>query len=184
MASSIRRNLFLCVFLFAILLVAGAPALEAQDDDLSGSWLMDMSADVPEAVEPCIYSGDCEMSQDGNQLTGTVDLMLVSGPEDCPAEMTAALGGNVDGDDVSGTLSGADGEADFTGSRANSFVGTFQATEGAFAGSDGEWVAVRPLVHVTEIPTLAGAGLTLLVLALLGAGGWVLRSRRSEQSLA
>jgi hypothetical protein len=159
-------------------LLAAAPSLQAQD--LSGSWLMDMSADVPEAVEPCIYSGDCEMSQDGSQLTGTVDLMLVSGPENCPAEMTAALGGIVDDDDVSGTLSGADGEADFTGSRANSFVGTFQATEGAFAGSDGEWVAVRPLVHVTEIPSLTGAGLTLLVLALLAGGAWVLRGRREE----
>lgn len=159
-------------------LLAAAPSLQAQD--LSGSWLMNMSADVPEAAEPCIYNGDCEMSQDGSQLTGTVDLVLVSGPEDCPAEMTAALGGNVDGDDVFGTLSGADGQADFAGSRANSFVGTFQATEGPFAGSEGEWVAVRPLVHVTEIPTLTGAGLTLLVLALLAGGAWVLRGRREE----
>lgn len=168
--------------LAAAALLVAAPALHAQD--LSGSWLMDMSADVPEAAEPCLYSGDCEMSQDGNQLTGTVDLMLVSGPEDCPAEMTAALAGSVDGDDVFGTLSGADGQADFAGSRANSFVGSFQATEGPFAGSSGEWVAVRPLVHVTEIPTLTGAGLTLLVLALLAGGAWVLRGRRDESSPA
>lgn len=160
----------------AAVLLAAAPALQAQD--LSGSWLMDMNGNLPEVGEPCLYSGECVMSQVGNDLTGTVDLSLVSGPADCAAEMTAAIDGVVDGDDVFGTLSGQAGEATFTGSRANSFIGDFAATEGPFAGSSGDWLAVRP--SVTEIPALGGAGLTLLVLALLAGGAWVLRGRRDE----
>lgn len=164
--------------LFAIALLAAAPALHAQD--LSGEWLMDTNANIPDEAEPCVYSGACLMEHTGNDLTGTVDLSLVSGPADCPAEMTAALFGVVDGDDVFGTLEGPAGEATFEGSRANSFVGSFVATEGDFTASTGDWLAVRPLVHVTEIPTLSGAGLTLLVLALLAGGAWVLRGRRDE----
>lgn len=163
--------------LIAAALVAAAPSLHAQD--LSGSWLMDTDANLPEDGGTCVYSGACEMLQTGNDLTGTVDLSLVSGPADCPAEMTAALDGVVDGDDVFGTLSGQAGEAAFEGSRANSFVGGFNATEGPFAGSTGDWLAVRP-ASVLEIPTLSGVGLTLLVLALLAGGAWVLRGRRDE----
>lgn len=164
--------------LLAVALLAAAPALHAQD--LSGSWLMDTNANIPDEAEPCVYSGACVMSQTGSDLTGTVDLSLVSGPPDCAAEMTAAIDGVVDGDDVFGTLSGQAGEATFEGSRSNSFVGSFSATEGPFAGGTGDWLAVRPSVHVTEIPTLTGAGLTLLVLALLAGGAWVLRGRRDE----
>ena len=167
--------------LVAVALLAAAPALHAQD--LSGSWLMDTNANIPEEAEPCVYSGSCVMEQTGNDLTGTVDLSLVSGPADCPAEMTAALDGVVDGDDVFGSLSGPEGEVTVDGSRANSFVGGFAATEGPFAGGTGDWLAVRP-ASVLEIPTLSGAGLTLLVLALLAGGAWVLRSRRDESSPA
>ena len=163
------------LLLVAAGLVAAAQPLAAQD--LSGGWNMQTNAGLPEVNEPCVYAGDCQMQQDGNAVTGTVDLVLVSGPVDCPPEMTATLDGSRDGDDVFGTLSSpVFGEASFAGSPTNSFAGTFEAVEGPFAGSDGDWLAVRP--SVLEIPTLTALGLILLVSALLAAGGWVLRAER------
>ena len=167
------RRTFLPVVVVGILAVA--PPVSAQDD-LSGSWRMGTDAGLPDEAEPCVYAGDCQMQQNGSDLTGTVDLALVSGPEDCPLEMTASLDGTVAGDDVSGTLSGAAGVASFAGSRTNSFAGTFSASSGPFAGGSGAWLAVRP--SVLAIPTLTGTGLTLLVLALLAGGAWLLRSER------
>lgn len=167
-----RPILFLLVL--APTLVAFPPQVSAQD--LSGSWNMDTTAELPEETSPCIYSGDCQMQQDGSSLTGTVVLGLVSGPADCPPEMTATIDGTVEGDSVFGTLLGGPlGTADFQGSRSNSFSGTFVASPvGPFAGGDGSWLAVRP--SVLEIPTAGATGLILLVLMLLAGGTWLLRS--------
>ena len=162
------------VLLAAALVVIVAPTLGAQD--ISGSWLMETTVNLPDSTEPCVYGGDCEMTQVGDQLSGTVDLALVSGPAECPPEMTASLDGQVEGDAVFGTLEGPQGQAGFQGSRANSFIGSFLAEDGDFEGSEGEWLAVRP--SVLDIPTLSAAGFILLVLALLAAGAWVFRTRQ------
>lgn len=164
----------LILILIAVGLVAVASPLAAQD--LSGSWTMETDADLSEEEEPCVYSGDCQMQQDGSSLSGTVDLGLVSGPESCPPEMTATLEGTVEGDSVFGTLLGGPlGTASFQGSRSNSFTGTFLASpEGPFAGGEGSWLALRP--SVLEIPTLSSLGLTALVLMLLAGGASILRA--------
>lgn len=167
-----RPNLIL--ILVAAGLVAMASPLAAQD--LSGSWDMETTAQLPEEASPCVYSGDCQMQQDGSSLIGTVVLGLVSGPADCPGEMTADIDGIVDGDSVFGTLNGGQlGTADFNGSRSNSFEGTFLTSEGPFAGGTGTWLAVRPSVSVLEIPTLSSLALITLVLMLLASGAWILR---------
>jgi len=170
--------------------LAAAPSLRGQgEQDLSGAWQMEMSALLPPdeeqpqlavaqpqlAPSDCVYAGDCQMDQDGSDLSGTVDLTLVDGPEECPPEMTAALDGTVAGDAVAGTLSGQQGLAEFQGSEGNSFSGTFEGLEGPFAGSTGEWLAERSIL---AIPALTGTGLTLLVLALLAGGGWMLHRER------
>ena len=173
--------------LAAAALVAASPLHAQPAQDLSGAWQMDMAADLPAEELPelrvaqpleaadCVYAGDCQMQQSGNDLTGTVELTLVSGPEDCPPEMTATLDGNVDGSEVFGTLKGPQGTAGFSGAEDNSFSGTFEATEGPFAGSTGEWLAERSIL---AIPALTGTGLTVLLLALLAAGAWMLRRER------
>ncbi len=172
MKPEFRPILFLV--LLTASLVALAPQVSAQD--LSGAWNMDTTAELPEEASPCIYSGDCQMQQDGSSLSGTVVLGLVSGPADCPPEMTATIEGTVEGDSVFGTLLGGQlGTASFQGSRTNSFTGTFLTSpEGPFAGGDGTWLAVRP--SVLEIPTASATGLILLVLMLLAGGTWLLRS--------
>lgn len=166
----------LILLLFVTGLVAPAPPLAAQED-LSGSWAMETNAGLPEEQEPCIYAGDCQMQQNGSQVTGTVDLVLVSGPEGCPAEMTATVDGSRDGDEVFGTLSSpVFGQASFNGAPTNSWAGSFLVEEGDFAGGAGSWLAER--LSALEIPTLTALGLTLLVLALLAAGAWILRTDR------
>jgi hypothetical protein len=161
--------------LLAACLLAAAPALHAQV--LSGTWTMDTTVDLPQDGGTCVYAGDCRMHRDGDDLSGTVDLTLVSGPAECPKEMTAALDGIVEGDSVAGTLSGGElGMADFDGDEGNSLSGAFTATAGPFAGSSGTWSAQRQ--SVLAIPTLAGVGLAVLALALLAGGGWMLRRPR------
>lgn len=174
MKSDFRPIRFL--LLLTATLVALAPQLAAQD--LSGSWNMDTTANLPEEASPCIYSGDCEMQQTGSSLGGTVVLGLVSGPASCPPEMTATIEGTVDDDDVFGSLLGGQlGTASFEGTRSNSFAGTFVAGgDGPFADGSGSWLAVRP--SVLEIPTASVTGLILLVLMLLLGGTWLLRSER------
>jgi hypothetical protein len=163
-----------CLGLAAALLLV----LPAAAQDLSGAWDMETTALLPGAEEPCVFSGACEMQEAESELTGTVELMLISGPEGCPAEMLADLSGFVDGDEVGGVLMGGQlGEATFAGERTASFTGDFTAEDGPYAGSTGSWFAVRPPdLPVTAIPTATGLGLALLVLALLGAGLWVMRS--------
>lgn len=189
MTPSPRRRLYSLVAAATAVGLAAAPSLRAQGaQDLSGAWEMEMAAVLPpqeqqpqlsvaapQVAADCEYVGDCQMDQDGSDLTGTVDLTLVGGGEDCPPEMTATIDGVVQGDAVTGTLSGPQGAADFAGSEGNSFSGTFQAVEGPFAGSTGEWLAERSIL---AIPALTGTGLTLLVLAVLAAGAWMLRRER------
>ena len=185
------RPLLPLTLLAAVVLLA-VPSLRAQDaQDLSGAWDMDMSAHfppleeqpqlvagehAPQGAADCVYAGDCQMDQDGSDLSGTVDLTLVSGSEECPQEMTAILDGNVAGDAVAGTLSGPQGAATFDGSEDNSFSGTFAVTQGELAGTTGEWLAQRQSVLL--VPALTGTGLTVLALALLAGGAWVLRRER------
>jgi hypothetical protein len=165
----------LILLLFVAGLIALAPPLFAQD--LNGSWAMETNAGLPEENTPCVYSGDCQMQQTGGEVTGTVDLVLVSGPEGCPAEMTATVEGSLDGEEIFGTLfSPVFGQASVSGAPTNSWAGTFTVEQGDFTGSSGDWLAQR--LTVLEIPTLTALGLTLLVLALLLGGAWVLRTDR------
>lgn len=134
----------LIFILLTATLVALPPQVSAQD--LGGSWVLDVTAEIPEETSPCIYSGDSEIQQDGSSLTGTIVLALVSGPAACPPEVTGTIDGTVEGDSVFGTWDGGQlGTADFQGTASNgSLAGTFQANpEGPFAGTDGSWQAVR-----------------------------------------
>ena len=174
----------LVTLLLAAALMAVAPPLAAQD--VSGHWTMATTASLPvamepaglaAAVEPCIFDGDCEMQQDGGEVTGTVDLALISGPEGCPAEMTGTIDGSFDGPDIYGTLtSPVYGEASFQASPTASFEGNFDVTEGDYTGTTGSFIAERQ--SVLEIPTLTALGLSVLMLALLAGGAWMLRSAR------
>jgi hypothetical protein len=150
-----------------------APALGAQQD-LSGLWDMETNASLPgDEGPPCVFEGTCQMSQEGSSLQGTVVLTLISGPQSCPPEMTAGVGGLVEGNHVAGTVSGQLGEVDFSGDRTNPFLGEFEATAGPFAGSTGSWIAGRS--ELAAIPSAGAVGLALLVALLMGAGIWLLR---------
>jgi hypothetical protein len=136
---------------------------------------MQSSFQLPDGGGTCVFTGDCQLTQDGGSLAGTVHLSLLSGPGACPVAMSAALEGVVEGDFVSGTLSGQLGTATFTGQRGKSFSGDVAVEEGPFSGVTGAFLAERSIL---AIPALGGLGLVLLVVAVLGAGALILRRRR------
>lgn len=182
-------------------LVAGAPGTvaQAQQPDLTGTWNMDAEVNLPvdqpalqgEAAskgvvqEPdCIYQGRAQITDDGGQLSGQVDLVLVEGLEGCPMEMMATLSGGTQTGEavgsvlVSGTLDGGEafGMASFTGSISTNpgGSGTLSVSSGPFAGGSGGWM-VQLQQSVLEIPTVSAVGLLLLTVLILSAGTLVLR---------
>lgn len=175
----IRPSHFVLAVLAAALLSIAAPAVAQEPPgDLSGSWAMDTSANLPDDLSQCVFEGSCEMDQDGSSLTGRVFLRLVSGPSDCPPLMGADLAGSVQGDEVvmGAVMDAGFGEASFTGARTDSFAGEFAVTSGPFAGTTGTWAAERQAL--SEIPALGGAGLAVLALTLLASAVVFLRRRR------
>ncbi len=143
MKPDVRSVLFL--FSLTTILVVLAPQVSAQE--LSGRWIMDLTVELPEEATACIYSGNCQLQQDGSSLSGTLILALVSGPKECPPEVSGNIEGTVEGDSVFGSFIGGElGTASFQGSRSNdSYSGTFEASpDGPFAGTGGSWLAVPP----------------------------------------
>lgn len=183
-----NRTVSLTAALLLVSFVAAAPAATAQMEqlpDLTGTWNMDLEAFLGDANEPCVFEGVADIVDDGGTLSGQVDLVLVSGPDNCPPEMMADLSGGkqtgeaVDSVLVSGMLDGGDmfGTATFSGSISTNpgGQGTFTPTpEGPFAGGSGSWM-VQLQQSVLEIPTVSAVGLLLLTVMILAAGTLVLR---------
>ena len=183
-------------------LVAGAPGTvaQAQQPDLTGTWNMDAEVNLPVeqpalqdgaaskgvVQEPdCIYQGRAEITDNGGQLSGQVDLVLVEGLEDCPVEMmatlqdaTASTGEAMGSLMVSGVLDGGQmfGTASFSGSISTNpgGSGTLSVSSGPFAGGSGGWM-VQLQQSVLEIPTVSAVGLVLLTVLILASGTLVLR---------
>ncbi len=200
MKSSRLRLAIVAVALLATLPLA-AQAL------LSGNWTVHATAYLPEAQTPCEFEGTLQLAPDTEGWTGPITLHLLSGPEGCPAEMTAECSANLDGDSVGGTLTSAEfGMADFTGTLTGvaEMEGTlqgggqlprhgeaavtpddppqggFHTNTGQFEGVGGTWVAARQ--SVLEIPALTGTGAILLTLLLLAAASLLLVRRRHAAS--
>lgn len=173
----------------ALLLSAGAGAQTGVD--LTGRWTLSASATVGgDAIVVCDFEGEANVVQSQSQLSGDADLALVGGPtSDCPPEMSAVLDGTFANDSIQmGMLAGGLGTADFQGRIARSLVerprkegsgptlsGSFQVTSGTFVNATGSWSAMPRALRSIDIPTLTPAGLTLLVLILLGTGVLALR---------
>lgn len=182
--------------LAALLFAAGAGA--QTETDLTGPWTLNATANVAggvdglkgTAVVVCVFEGDASVVQSGDQISGDAELGLVDGPtSECPPEMSAALDGTVVNDSIQmGMLAGGLGTADFQGMLTPSLVerprkgeavgtlnGAFQVTSGSFTNTTGTWNASPAPASVLEVPALTPAGLTLLVLILLGAGIFLLQ---------
>lgn len=182
-----NRTVSLVAVVLLVSIVAAAPAANAQmqpPPDLTGTWNMDLEAFIGDANEPCVFEGVADIVDDGGSLTGRVDVVLVSGPDNCPPEMMADLtGGTQTGEAVgsvlvSGLLQGGEmfGEASFNGSISTNpgGSGTLSVSSGPFAGGSGNWM-VQLQQSVLEIPTVSAVGLLLLTVLILAAGTLVLR---------
>ncbi len=202
-----KRSLTPLLILAIVLAVAPAALAQAANPDIGGTWQITATVYMVEASEPCVYQGDVPLTQDGDTWNGPADLLLLSGPDGCPGELTGDLTGMLSPSEVvgvtniTGTINGADptGAATFSGSIGNPLpamakapaersglatkvfqgAGGLDVTQGDFNGSTGSWNASR-LQRLLEIPELTPLGLTLLVLLLLGAGAWVLRSQHGS----
>jgi hypothetical protein len=186
----------------------GAPAaLEAQILDLTGTWNLELEANLPGEEPPppelaagsselapkggvaapdCVYSGTVVASQSGADWTGPAELTLVSGEAGCPAEMIGDLTGTLS--EVGGTIfidgfiDGGDpaGNATFFGTISPNpgGSGTMTVNQGSFDGAGGSWAAVLQQ-SALEIPELTPAGLAVLTLLLLAGGAWLLGRQAS-----
>lgn len=189
-----------------ILVLVAAPLLAAAplaaQADLSGTWILQVTAFLPAGGTPCEYQGTLVLSSSGNSSwTGPTTLTFVSGPEGCPAEMTATCVADLAGDTVTGTLDGGKlfGMATFTGTLTGGNLirgsldpspsagkaalapklspdGTFNTQSGTFEGTGGNWLAARQ--SALEVPTLTETGLLLLTLLLLASASYFLMRRR------
>jgi hypothetical protein len=192
--------------IFFVCLAAPA-ALPAQILDLTGTWNLELEANLPEEEPPppelaagsaaaapkggvpgpdCVYAGTVVASQDGADWTGPAELTLVSGEAGCPAEMIGDLTGTLS--EVGGTIfidgfiDGGDpaGNATFFGTISPNPGGSGSMTvnQGSFDGASGAWLA--ELLHSPEeIPELTPAGLAVLTLLLLAGGAWLLGRQAS-----
>ncbi len=156
-------------------LAATAPAADAVS--LTGTWTMHVEFSLPDDGGVCTFEGVCTMTQDGNVLSGTESVDLVSGPAACPAQITGDITGTVDGDQLAGQISSQLGVATFTGKPTGSYEGDVTVETGPFAGSDGTWHAELVLL---SIPTLSQLGLAALVLLLVATAALALRRRRAR----
>ncbi len=154
--------------------------------DLSGTWRLNSSSYLAGEENPCVFSGQAVLTQDGTQISGTAQQSLASGPTGCPAEMSASLSGFFDVGQqqvvLTGTLEGGNlGMASFNGelSRTAGGNGTVLVNEGPFAGTHGTWTAWLAGTG-PGIPALTPIGLTVLALLLLAGGGLMLRRLQPE----
>lgn len=190
------KTLSAFVVLLAVPLLT-PPPLAAQAS-LTGTWTLQASAFLPDIKTPCQYQGTLELSPTDGGWIGPATLSFVSGPEGCPAELTAQCTANLDGGTVTGTLDGGDafGMATFTGTLTGAAItgtlgdgapqadkkapvtpkaspgGTFNTDSGPFMGVGGTWLAAR--LSVLAIPTLTESGLILLTLLLLASASLLL----------
>ena len=152
----------------------------AQPPNLSGRWNLSASGMLVTGGMPCTFQGHGDMMQDGNQLSGQAELMLVSGPAECPAEMSANLAGMLDGPSFVGTLDGGQmfGMLNFSGmlgQDGRSLEGNYSVTSGPFMGTTGAWNSA--LVDGFLIPVLDVAGILLLTVLLAYTGSKLLRRK-------
>jgi hypothetical protein len=183
----VRTTRFTVVVLLVVLGVA-LPAATQTTINLSGTWTLGSSFTLPELqkqLAPCVFNGAAVIQQDGSEIFGRVIQTLVSGPEECPAEMLADLSGSYNpvSKQVSlqGSMDGGTqfGMASFGGeiSPEQGGGGESAVEQGPFAGASGTWTAV--LTQQGEgIPVATPVGLTLLVLVLLAVGSALLRQQR------
>ncbi|MGD2113569.1 MAG: hypothetical protein PVG07_00845 [Acidobacteriota bacterium] len=187
-----KRNVVLAaaILIAVVLVVAPWAAAQTPSTDLTGTYDMQATVELPSMetpaaqtkglAMPCQYEGTADIVDENGDLSGTVDLMLVTGPEGCPADMTGTLNGSGDPGTtdilVMGTIGGTLGMLTFNGSLTPNpgGGGTFSVTQGGFVGAVGSWAAQR-FESIFEIPTLTAVGLTLLTLLVLGAGYFILR---------
>lgn len=177
------RSRFCALFLTAFALAVGV--CQAQNSfDPGGTWNLTATVALPNEGGSCQYSGQTDVSHDNGALSGFAELFLDTGDAACPAEMSAELvgQGGFDGPDffLNGVLLGGDlGEASFAGQLSPNpgGEGAFNVTSGPSEGSTGSWMAEKLLAPVTAIPNLTPAGLTLLLLLVLGSGYWLLERR-------
>lgn len=187
--------------------VAAPAALNAQILDLTGTWNLELEANLPGEEPPppelaagsaalaprggvpgpdCVYSGTVVASQSGADWTGPAELTLVSGEAGCPAEMIGDLTGTLSEDGgtifITGFIDGGDpgGNATFSGTISPNpgGSGTMTVNQGPFDGAAGSWAAVLQQ-SALEIPELTPAGLAALTLLLLAGGAWLLGRQAS-----
>jgi len=184
------KSILVVVFVSSML-AGGNLWAQAQTPDVSGAWTLEVTGLLPDQNVACTFQGTAQVVQNGDTISGTAQLTLVSGPEGCPAEMLAEISGSWDGETLFGTLEGGDlGTASFTGSvgapkaagvatRASvpAVQGTYDVTLGGFQGTMGTWAAAIMVGAQISIPTLGAWALLLLATLLLGTGVWVLRRR-------
>jgi hypothetical protein len=182
-------------------------ALQAQILDLTGTWNLELEANLPGEEPPppelaagsatlaprggvpgpdCVYAGTVVASQSGADWTGPAELTLVSGEAGCPAEMIGDLTGTLSEDGgtifITGFIDGGDpgGNATFSGTISPNpgGSGTMTVNQGSFDGTGGIWAAVLQQ-SALEIPELTPTGLAVLTLLLLAGGAWLLGRQAS-----
>lgn len=169
----------IAALILALALVA--PAAVRAQEELEGTWQLQVQTILSGEETPCLYQGQLPLTQNESDWSGPAELFLVSGPAACPAEMTGELTGNIsqDGEDffIDGFVDGSapDGAASFTGvlSPNPGGGGTFAVTQGPFQDEEGTWAA-ELLQSVLEIPHLGPLGLVVLTGLLLAGGAWIL----------
>jgi len=170
------------------LLLATSGIAAAQVPDFSGTWQLTSQLfppiQPPELGQvPCDFEGSAVITQDGSDLGGTADLTLVSGPVECPAQMSAEVSGTVGpqgGVMLGGSLLGGNlGTAFFdgTGDPQAGLGGTAAVETGPFGGANGTWAAVLGGPSILEIPTLTAFGLVLLIGLLAVSALYLVRRR-------
>lgn len=169
------------------LLLATSGIAAAQVPDFSGTWeltsQLTIPAQTPQLGAPCDFEGSAVITQDGSDLGGTADLTLVSGPMECPAQMSAEVSGTVGpqgGVMLGGSLLGGNlGTAFFdgTGDPQAGLGGTAAVETGPFGGANGTWAAVLGRPSILEIPTLTAFGLVLLIGLLAVSALYLVRRR-------
>lgn len=181
-----------CAAIAASLLLP-ASAAHAQGIDVTGTWSIQMMADVGPLGAPfqvlCNFQGTAIVIQNGSRFSGFISVDLTSGDTGCPSSMSANLTGDVTGNQVSMGVAmggGAFGTARFTGigtaaaARGAGTImnGSFTITSGpfSFGRGTGTWSATQ--LAPTEVPALGAKGLAALALLLLATALWLL-SRRS-----
>lgn len=173
------------LLLGAVVLLLSASALWSQD--ISGPW--EVVADVvlpvelsnqPEGLADCEYDGMAELTQAGVDISGPVMLDLVAGDgQECPGALTGEMRGVVR-DGVIGQITTPmqellDFSGQFGGAAQDNLAGSFNVTEGPFAGATGSWAAQPG----EPAPALKAAALVLLALLLVAATTLALRRQRA-----